>query len=385
MFVGFKNKFIVFITLFGVYNVIKPILLGGKYNPSNVVLLGVSALIVLFLPSSKKKNDVPLLAILGIILFSLLVVLIDGKPVLTYYTKWVLFAISLLFYYVMLDQEVEVSEKNYRLLYFSVLLQVIFFTFESFDASAYTKMRSGSYLVLCFDNKNSTAMHLLTLCCILVLYLEKLKQSPVKKKRSVAFIAFALCLYFMYLTGSRSSLVGALFILPFYFMPNLKKRLSKPMVFMFLVLPFLFAAIYVALYNSGHGDLQLFGRSLFNGRQDLWIRAFDSDFKGWILGVYSKFARADGIPFQLHNGVVDLIATYGLLISFAFLAMIYKLLTSLLDSDSSINRMIVVCICALILQSIGEAALFNGTRAVYVCMILSFIERNHSDGVKQLN
>ena len=382
---GLKNKLSVFLILFGAYNIIEPILTGTTYDPNNIILLAVSIIAFGFLLISKRVHGISILGIFGILIFAFLFLFIDGGFSFSYYTKLVIFAISLLFYYVMLQSNENISESNYKVLYLSVLLQLIFFVIESFDSSAYMTMRSGTYLILCFDNKNSTAMHLLTLCCILILYAERIKHKEGKRKTIVPLLAFVVCLYFIVLTGSRSSLIGALFIIPFYFLPKLKRRVSKLIMFCFLLSPIIFAAIYIALYNAGYGDLQLFGRTLFNGRQDLWIPVFEGDLFDWLFGMYSNFARPDGVPFQLHNGIVDLIASYGLIVTTAFLFMIYKLLSALLESCSDTNRMVVICICALVLQTIGEAALFNGTRAVYICMIMMFIERKSNNGIERTN
>lgn len=382
---GLKNKFIIFILLFGTYNILEPVLTDSKYDPNNKVLLAVAVVAFFWFLILKKIHDSAIMGLFGVIGFSFVFLMFEGGFSLPYYTKWILFVISLLFYYIMLKNDDLIADNNYKLLYLSVLLQIVFFTIESLNSSAYTTMESGTYLVLCFDNKNATAMHLLTLCCILILYAERVKLRVGKYNAIIPLIAFAVCLYFMVLTGSRSSLVGALFIIPFYFLPKLKAHFTKKAALFFVLMPFLFACVYIVLYKAGYSDLSFLGRTIFNGRENLWLPVFEGSLSEWLFGMSGKFIRPDGIPFQLHNGVIDLIATYGIIITAAFLLMIYKLLVSLLDSHSSINKMVVICICALILQSIGEAALFNGTRVIYICMILMFIERGKQDGDRRIN
>ena len=373
---GLKNKLMIFIILFGTYNIVSPIFVETFYDPNNYVLLVVSLIAFAILLISKKKLTISFWGVMLIAAFSFLFLVEEGGFSLVYYTKWVIFVISLLFYLVVLTSAGTVAEGNYKLLYWSVLLQLVLFAVEAFDKTSYITTRGGTYLLLCFDNKNATAMHLLTLACILILYAERVGEKRGRLHKIVPLLAFALCVFFIVLTGSRSSLVGIIFIALFAVVPKLKRHFSRPLLLFFVLLPFLFAAVYVALYLAGYGDLQLFGRPLFNGRQDLWVRVFEGDALGWIFGMHADFARPDGVPFQLHNGIVDLIASYGLIVTALFLFMIYKLLSSLLKTKNDTNLMVVVCLCALIIQSIGEAALFNGTRVIYICMILSFVERN---------
>ena len=377
---GIKNKLSVFIILFGLYNIIVPIVTQTTYDPNNVILLAVSMIAFVFFLFIKRKHDISLVVVLGLVAFSLIFITASLNS-FSYlqYTKWLIFVISLFFYYIMFKSDIPLAEGNYRLLYLATIVQIVLFVMDLFNASAYTTMESGTFFISCFDNKNATAMHLLTLCCIMILFAQRAKTKKGKLRAIIPLAAFGVCVYLLILTGSRSSLVGAIFIIPFYFLPKLKRIVSKPVIFLFLIFPFVFAAVYVALYQAGYQDLQLFGRALFNGREDLWIQVFNGNFFDWTFGMYSQFARPDGMPFQLHNGTIDLIGTYGLIITVVFLGMIYKMLAWLYSSKSEINRMIVICVCALILQSVGEAALFNGTRVVYICMILMFIERKQNN------
>ena len=344
----------------------------------------VSIVAFVFLLIFKKRQNASVadvLCVIGVLVFSLLILMLGGVLSPGYYTKWVIFAFALLFYLVTLRSDEDVSDGIFKLLFLSVVVQSAFFVFQSFDDLAYVELTSGTFIKFCFDNKNSAAMHLLTLCCISVLYAERLKTKQEKFKIILPLITFAICFYFILKTGSRSSLIGAIFILPFFIAPSIKKYITRPILLLFVLSPFIFAVIYIALYKAGFGDLQFLGRKIFNGREELWIPVFEGNLYNWMFGMFSQFTRPDGIPFQLHNGIIDLIASYGSIVTIAFLTMIYKSLAKLLDTKNNTNRMVVICICALIFQSIGEAALFNGTRAIYICMILAFIERKTNNDI----
>lgn len=380
MLVGLKNKFLAFITLFGIYNVVEPILTKTLYDSNNVLLLAVSIVAFAGLVVRKLKNGASANSMLWtvfIIAFSFLILMADGVLSFGYYTKWVLFAFALLFYIVTIDGDEAVSDGVYKLIFFAVCIQVVFFIYNSFDASAYEKLRSGTYLKLCFENKNATAIHLLTLCCISVLYAERLKAKKEKLKIVLPMLAFAICFYFIIKTGSRSAIMGALFVLLFFALPKLKRYVTRPVLLLIILTPFIFAAVYIAIYKAGYADLQFMGRKLFNGREDLWMPVFEADWSEWLFGMYSKYTRIGAPPFQLHNGTVDMIASYGIIVTGMFLAMIYSVLSKLLKTKNDTNRMIVICLCAIIVETVGEAALFmGGARSIYICMIFAFIAKN---------
>lgn len=133
----------------------------------------------------------------------------------------------------------------------------------------------------------------------------------------------------------------------------------------------------MSLYRHGHHSIILLGRNLFNGRELMWNSVFEQPLLNLLFGSYHVYTRGTGkLPFQLHNGIVDMIASYGVIITGWFLYLLNKVLRMIVRQRSKMSILIAICILSLMVQSSGEAALLIGNRCNFICMLLVFLNRN---------
>ena len=380
------NVFVVIITLFGLYSVVIPYFQGGFYDLNHkflTVFVAISA--ALFLYVQGDKASIKFIDVILLIILSGLSILFAGYLKLSYYTKWIIFVVSLIIYCIVISNIGMVSETTYKIVYLSSVFQLIIHIIASFDSKYYISLRSGSYLILAFDNKNSSAMQLLFLGSLFILFIKRFME---KNKMKMVIISFAMLMatvYLIYLTGSRSSLIPIICMIPFLFFGKLNKCIKPSIIIFAILFPLFFAVIYVVLYKAGYDDLMLFGRKIFNGREELWINVFDGFPRKWFFGMFSDFISGDGrSPFQLHNGWVDMIASYGIIVTIMAVRLVYYILNNLRKTEKSINYLVIICVLGLILQSTGEAALMTGNRSIFVCLLFLFCERDSDDGSKKV-
>lgn len=313
--------------------------------------------------------------------FALLIAVISGifvsfhAPVsFEYYTKWILFAVAILLYIMCLSNAGQINESTLKLVFICSALPFVFYLLESFDSSYYTHTRIGYKLMLTFENENSAAMQLLLISGIFFLYARRCMDQHKRLLTAVCFIMIFIDTYLIFLTKSRSSLLAVLFTLVFFIFDRFDFLINRKTIFIGILFPLVFALIFVSLYRHGHESIILLGRNLFNGREVMWDSVFQQPLSNLLFGSYHVYTRDTGkIPFQLHNGVVDMIASYGVIITGCFLCALNKVLRIINSQGTKMATLIVICCLALMIQSSGEAALLIGNRCNFICMLFVFL------------
>lgn len=316
--------------------------------------------------------------------FALLIAMVSGlfvsfhAPVsFAYYTKWILFAVAILLYIMCLNNASQIKESTLMLVFICSALPFVFYLLESFDISYYTHTRIGYKLMLTFENENSAAMQLLLIGGIFFLYARRCMDQHKRLLTVVCFIMIFIDTYLIFLTKSRSSLLAVLFILVFFIFDRFDFLINRKTIFIGILFPLVFALIFVALYHHGYQSIILLGRNLFNGREAMWDSVFQQSLPNLLFGSYHIYTRDTGkIPFQLHNGVVDMIASYGIIITGCFLYALNKVLRIINSRGTKMAILIVICCLALMIQSSGEAALLIGNRCNFICMLFVFVNED---------
>lgn len=343
-----------------------------------ILCVVIVAFFLLFLLKTKLKlsgNTVFALFIVGI---SVVFVSFNAPPSFDYYTKWILFAISILLYIVCLNCAGEINESTLVFVFICNAFPFVFYLIESLDSTYYTYTKLGYKLKLTFENENSAAMQLLLLGCIFFLYARRCSERRKKVLKTICFIMIFVDAYLIFLTQSRSSLFAILFILVFSIFNRLDFLINKKTIMIGVAFPLLFAIGFVFLYRQGYQSIVLLGRNLFNGREEMWSSVFEQPLSNMLFGAYHVYTSGTGsLPFQLHNGIVDMIASYGVIVTVCFVYALNKILIRIYERKSRTGTMIVICCLALIIQSCGEAALLIGNRCSFICMLFVFLEANH--------
>lgn len=294
-----------------------------------------------------------------------------------YYTKWILFAISILLYIICLSNTGQIKESTLKVVFISSALPFVFYLLETFDATYYRHSRIGYKLMLTFENENSAAMQLLLIGGIFFLYARRCMDQHKRLLTAACFVMILADTYLIFLTKSRSSLLAVLFILVFFIFDRFDFLINSKTVFIGIIFPLIFAQIFVSLYRHGYHSIILLGRNLFNGREIMWNSVFEQPLLNLLFGSYHVYTRGTGkLPFQLHNGIVDMIASYGVIITGWFLCLLNKVLKMIVRQRTKMSILLAICLLSLMIQSSGEAALLIGNRCNFICMLFVFLNMN---------
>lgn len=370
----FFEWFIISSIVYGTYFVIKPYIAGGVYDLNHkLICVFELASVLVFLCFARLKITNKILWVIILIIVSFFSVFLSGAWTFSYFTKWIIFVTSLFHYCIVISHLKCVTPRIMKLLFYTSAMQIITHTIAAFNMDYYVYFNSGRYLMLAFDNKNSAALQLLLLGSVFAMFSKYFQFRKQRVSFYVSLLMLSLCVILIFLTGSRSSMVAIVFILPFLFIKNPKKIVSKGFAFSVLIFPLVFALVYVFIYKLGFTELSLGGRKLFNGRESMWGGVVEGFPLKWIFGMFSEYTVGDGSqPFQLHNGWLDMLASYGAPTLLIFVVLTSQVLFKLLQRDNTINLLIAVCILGCVIQSTGEAALMMGSRAMYVSFLFLF-------------
>lgn len=339
-----------------------------------LLVVVVGTFFILFILSSRLKISRGAAFALLIVFVSGVFVSLHAPISFEYYTKWILFAVAILLYIICLSNVGKIKESTMRLVFICSAVPFIFYLMESFDMSYYTHTRIGYKLMLTFENENSAAMQLLLIGGIFFLYARWCMDQRKHFWTAICFIMIFIDTYLIFLTKSRSSLLAVLFILVFFIFDKFDFLINRKTICMGILFPLVFAVIFVFLYRHGHQSIILLGRNLFNGREIMWDSVFQQPLSNLLFGAYHVYTRDTGkIPFQLHNGVVDMIASYGVIITGGFLYALNKVVRTINSQRTKMGTMIAICCLALMIQSSGEAALLIGNRCNFICMLFVFM------------
>lgn len=301
----------------------------------------------------------------------------------TYYTKWILYMTAMLLYIMCLSNVGEIEDSTLNLVFFSSAAPFVFYLLETFDLSYYRHSRIGYKLMLTFENENAAAMQLLMLVGVFFLYARRCLKQRKRVLSAICILMIFVDAYMIFLTKSRSSLLGILFILVFVLFDKFDHLINKKFIFICVLFPLVFALIFVFLYRQGYQSIIFLGRDLFNGREEMWDSVLRQPLENLLFGAYHKYTQGTGkVPFQLHNGVIDMIASYGIIVTGFFLYVLYKALVKINDSGTKMGKLVVVCCLALMIQCSGEAALLIGNRCNFICMLFVFLK---AEDVEKMN
>lgn len=369
------NIFVAFLAILNAYYMVAPHFNGGVLDIDHKMLIVVILVFfALILITVQRINQSVAMALCIIPIAWLFVTMSTGYiGSFVYYTKWILFSGSIILYSIFLGMDFVIEERTLNIVFWSHVVPVLIYVIESFDPQYYVHTNKGPALILTFDNQNSASMQLLFISAVLFLSAKRYTDSEKKYRTFIAFVGIVALSYLIWKTGSRSSTLGVLLLLICYVLPSVQKLITKRTIVVFMLFPLFFAVLMVYLYRHNNTNFILLGRNMFNGREKMWAAVFEQPISRWIIGSYPVFTNGEGlIPFQLHNGIVDMIASYGCLITFAFLTALKRVLDRFNTFDSWMGKMLVVTVLALLVESTGEAAFMTGGRCTFICMLFVF-------------
>lgn len=283
---------------------------------------------------------------------------------------FLLVQVGLSVFLISISNTIKITNKTRRYIYFLILISIAYNLISLFNPNMYTFSSAGQrFLLLGYDNCNFTAIMLFFQ---LTLFLICSRENGNKVINSGVWIAM---LYLIFLTGSRAVLLAAIFILAYYFF-NFKFKIHNFFVVILCLFPAIFIFVYLNLYNSGMENIKILGKSLFSGRQYVYINFLsyiDTPIR-FLFGNLKEamFNNAHNAPlaFLTSIGLIGTISVYSVYIS--------KLICANSCNLDKISSMSIIAILACFIHSCAESSGFLAGFPIITFMFLLYCLAFHS-------
>lgn len=282
-----------------------------------------------------------------------------------------------LYWLIALNSHFSFAEREKDTIFRFAVMSGIVFSVYSFMPFAYYRDNNtvAPTLTLYFGNSNLTGIYLFaTICLLSVLF------SRARHKKLLALL-IAYLFYLTWLTGARTCMVAAVFVLVSSIVP-VRFHVPKVVVVVAFLFPIVFVPLYLALFRSGYADITLMGKSLFSGRQGTfldYLSLLHTPLQ-WCVGNLGEANLANA-----HNAPLAHLCSTGLIGTSLFYGMMLnKVLNSTKNSSTKMQRTALICILGFFLQSSGEASIFLGGFPGSVFVYLLFLcmrEENDADNI----
>ena len=345
----------------------------GLDDISSICFSGIYVLVILYVLLELERNvfQKKELILFLMILFIAIVNVFLGVDIISfdYFKKLILFLITLIMMILSLKYIPDRRTEKYYGAIFQILFVVI--VYKSFIDIEY--YGSTKLLSLGLNNSNIAGMW------IFLVFGGILWRYQLVEKRFEKFI-FALELmilaYSCILTGCRSAFISLFGVVVLFLCFNKTKKFDKVCILCSTFFPILFPFVYLGLYNIGF-DIKLFGtKSLYSGRQDLWLNALKLLQEHPFRGVYYEISEGTG-QSQMHNIFIDVISSYGIIVVILTWCLLMIILFRLKNSVETRAQHIVFYVFSLIVVGgTFEAALFSGGSGIGIwsCIFLVMIK-----------
>ncbi|MDE6475097.1 MAG: O-antigen ligase family protein [Clostridia bacterium] len=183
-------------------------------------------------------------------------------------------------------------------------------------------------------NPNTSAFYMYSVAIISIVFAIKYK----RKNRLLNIIIFSIATFGIVLFQSRTCLMSLLISLFFLILFKFIKGDHKTRFLAILaVLGILFAYFYaVILFDivGGTGQVEIFGKDLFTGRQKIWQSAFLRLDGHYLFGIGNTLAEgSENVAYtsNIHNQFLSIMTIYGLPTVIMFILCLTKFINSLVD------------------------------------------------------
>ena len=241
---------------------------------------------------------------------------------------------------------ITLSNKTLYFIFYICMIILIAFFVLSFTDIATRQMFKGAYrqsiyFVFNLDNSNVAGIYLFCVLCMLIVNFNNVK------KKYMVIVMIIIALYLIYRTNARSCIISALGVLIAYFLLK-GKYVPKFIIWMCVLIPIFFIFVYMGMYNSGVEDIEILGKGLFSGRQDVYmsyLRQMDN-LIDYIIGDFSN------MPLQnAHNGPLSVFCGIGGVGTICmYYIVIHALYKTYKRNSSKISSIAVICILCCFIQ-----------------------------------
>lgn len=317
---------------------------------------------------SKKKANIYLIYCFVLAVLSLLLLLLSDEI----RRRSIVSLISFLELPFLFSLDIKLNHKTKRYIYIIYTILALYYIVLAYSPLAYTYHTKYGYriisdLTLGYNNPNETVIYLSICNGIIFSYVHVVD----KIWKKAFLISINTCLSLMiFLTSSRTGILSLLLVVGMYFLYCRKnKEIPFRIVAFFMLLPVVF--IFITLYaRKVLNDTLFLGETFETGRLDIYEMVFKNiSIKSILFGNYVY-------EFQnLHNGIVAIFATIGILGCLVFFAIFYnKVLYSYNNiNDNKAQKVAFLAILGVVLfNTTSEAALITAGGAFAVQVITLF-------------
>lgn len=266
-----------------------------------------------------SKNLILLIVTMLIVLMSVVSVLVDyciynsGIFGFSYANKLMLFISIILFTYLMYSNKF--TKLPFLFLKALVIISSVLFLFLFIIgyARVWYGITEWQLLTLNFSNPNAASL-VLTIYCIYLIYF--VFTSRTKSLKIICSIITIALLALIYLTSSRNGFLAIVFFFVIFFVSKIKKNNGILFVLVLTCLPLLFMSVYFLYYTFESGGQFYIEQSVSSSkslasRYYVWLEGLNNINFNPFLGNYFISSKGTGV-FHYHNGLLDLIDSYGI-------------------------------------------------------------------------
>ena len=292
--------------------------------------------------------------------------------------------ISALSYMLMLSvwpvaSSIKLSDVSRKITAFMAFIQGAMLIYLSYSEYAYILRNEYNSIVdsltLGFPNPNQTAIIIYSTISILIIARENFKS---KFFKFLIFGELVWLFYLLILTNARISIFAGFFIVFLDIYHKTKKKQfkfnenTKLFVFIMSVLPLLFFWIYNMMYEYKiFADLEIFGKSIYSGRNALYTTILDR-WKNHFFGNMKSFYFANS-----HNAALTILVNTGIVGYALYFMYTYMELKHLCQKENT-DFLSIVVILSYFVIGCAEAAILVSGSIYYVTFLTICILSNNT-------
>lgn len=329
----------------------------------------ISVVIAFCLSLVMKKIDVSSLAML-IVLAACICVSVILSFTLKY--RQLVVALSFLEIPLVMTTYSKCYDKNvYKFIYISFVLLSIYYQVISFTSVAniyYTDYGSQQidFLTLGYENPNETAMHLFICILVLLIFLLEVKNILI---RIFLIVDVLMLMRLIVLTGARTGILILVCFLIFYVFFR-KRSIPRLIESLFLSTPIVFIVV-AYLFKIFNISFSFLGKTFDTGRINIYMDVFENfNFLTFFFGNNESLFK------NLHNSVISIFATIGIIGVIAFFVLLYakiRLIRNCIDGVATKKMAFVGVLCIVAYTSTEAAFLTTGGTFAIAFLSVYFI------------
>lgn len=188
-----------------------------------------------------------------------------------------------------------------------------------------------------------------------------------RKKRFLCFLSAVMLVLMIaacYLTRSRASFLSIALFLAVSFVMSVNKKVIVPLTVVIMIAVLIFPLLWVAFYEAmgGSSDATVFGKTIFSGREIIWISIIESVLsQPFAVHISEEVLTSIGTNHSAHNALWELMWNYTVWFMVAYFAfLISKVTDAYRDIKGKISLLFYVGIVVVFFHMCFETTFISG-------------------------